>query len=1463
LICCLRNVSIAKCSEIADHSSIINQLCLGTVKGRDDSWFVNGHLSWLKQLVKPTSPSKLRVFTSDSEGREMKMHYNVIQLGKRKILIAFLIVAAIAFIPAVAHAGEETSMETAVDDISDSSSANSSTAAAEATTASDNAGSEQQFDSSSSDTALQEPEPAAGNLAPEEDNSSAPFAGDIVAAPEDAPEGNSYKAEINVGATTVTDPTDPPHTTPDQDIVVKVTFTELGESTLLGSARIDLAADFDYTNYADGDSNGLTVKSSHGDGVNSHWNAVWETVDTQQTIMLTADYTSEDVNGYLAKDDWVSVLFNAQAPATEGEHTFATTAWTDHTQTTTNNMHPDYRNPTIVVSEQVSYRIIENILTDVEIEQILEDNSRVAVPDPMPHPDDGLLDLDISYQFILPPGHQYDAGAFFEFTLPGEFAVHNEVTGNLVDGESNIFGQYLLSTNRTVRLTFNDDITTYELSGLQGWVNFQTEVREDLDGDLRREIEINIRDNTLVRIPLNFEAKAGSSIDKRGVPNRGETANQTYNADSITWEVDFNKDLQTIENAVLRDPLGTNLNLVKASVQLYLLRVQLDGSVVSEATPVPGDQFAFVTSADESVDEGFEIRFNSDEISDAYRLVFRTGIDQDGITYTNTATLTGSNITPLEATASVSVDRGAVIEKDAEAYNQDSQAVDWEIRINYNLKTIQADDSTVTDTYGPEQSLVGSSLKVWLVTLDDDGVEVPSTAVEQVENTHYTFNPVHADPDNPGSAVIGFEINFIGDVDGNITDAYRINYRTVPVDRVQGTVTLNNTAQFSGESDGASQTLSQSILSKTHQSVDYADKTVQWTIVINRDQHPMDNLEVTDTFTNSGLTLTPGDPSIPAELRSAVAVTGLPVGVTYDIALLAEGEGFIIDNFRDGSNKPVTISDTITITYTTVFAYEGLTPPANNFRNDVRLDWDDANDVARNINVTRIFTPNQQTMQNGYKGGSYNATTKVITWTVGVNYNLREVSDAQVFDYILGNQSLVADSIAVYSATINSDGTVTQGAALNQVDEPGQYQLDQTVTGPGSETNPGFRITLVGDNEGKIDSLYIIEYQTSLLDRVIAGQYDNTAYLYSESDLQTTLDATVSNQNWGIYTSKQGDNEGRTVTWQIDINPGLSQLTDVEILDNLSPGQSILRDSVKVYTTTVTGANGSYVRAAELVRDTDYTVEFSGSINDGEHIKLSLIGDHSTINSAYIVEYQTFIEFVYHGQVSNSAVLTANTTELPDDTGDSEDIGGRITSGEGGISGFLGRLVVRKTDISTGSLLPGAQFELRHESGDTVIATATSGTNGTAVFNNVLFGSYRVTEVQPPTGYALDDPDPRTITLSSSSSTLTFSNTQLPDEDGDDDNGGPDDNGDDDTSTGDDPDPGSDRGSVSPDIWNVLNSDIEGLSVAKKADAEAQLSVNARELPRTGGTGIYQILIISGLALTAGYFAYKRSFKIK
>ena len=837
-----------------------------------------------------------------------------------------------------------------------------------------------------------------------------------------AAEGNSYKAEINVGASTNPDPTGPPHLQPGVTGNIKVTFTELGDSTPLGSARIYLDAGFDHTGYDDGGSTGLSVTSSYGTGAASEWSAIWETLGTDRTILLRADYTNETDNGYLAKDGWVSVLFNAQSPAAVGEYTFETDAWTDRDQTTINNMHPDYRDPTIVVSDQVSYRIIENILMNVELWQILADGTRVAVPDPMPHPDVELLDLEISYQFILPPGHQYTGGAFFEFTLPQEFAVYNEVLGDLEDSQSNIFGEYLLSINRNVRLTFNDKIRDYEESGLLGWVSFQTEVRENLDGDLRREIIINIRDNSPVKIPLNFEATAGSSIDKSGIPNRGDTTNQPYNPDSITWTVDFNKDLQEIEDAVLRDPLGLNLTLRDDSIELYFLRVQLDGSVIQE-TAVLVDDYVIVTSEDDSLDVWFEIRFIN-TINSAYRLVFTTDIDQDGFTYTNTATLTGSNISDLPAAATVSVDRGAVLEKDAAAYDPDLQSVDWEIRINYNLKEIKAADSTVTDTYGTAQSLVGGSLKVWLVTLNDDGVEVPSTAVEQVENTHYTFNPIRADSDDPGSTVIGFEITFIGDVDGNITDAYRINYRTVPVDRVYTTVTLNNTAEFSGESNGASQTLSQSILSKTHHDINYADKTVQWTIVINRDRHPMDNLVITDTFTNSGLTITSAD------LPSAVIVDGLLPGVTYDINPLAVGEGFIINNFRDGSDNPVTILDTIIVTYTTIFAFEKLTNPADNFENNVRLNWLDANERARSIDDTETFRPNQQTRQNGYKGGSYNALIKEITWTIGVNYNLREVNNAQVYDYILGNQTLDPDSIAVYSATIEEDGSVNRCVAL-------------------------------------------------------------------------------------------------------------------------------------------------------------------------------------------------------------------------------------------------------------------------------------------------------------------------------------------------------------------------------------------------------------------------------------------------
>lgn len=1138
--------------------------------------------------------------------------------------------------------------------------------------------------------------------------------------------GNSYKAEIAVDG-------NEPKAGMNQDVELTITFTELGDVTPLGSARIYLNEAFTYDDYEEGYSTGLTVNSSFGEGNASGWEAQWEEINSDLTIALRAILAGDDgTDNYLGENGWVSVTFNATTPIAPvdpvtgehvvGEFEFETAAWLDNLAedndselpTNTNTMHVDHSDPQV----QITPLIGENILTGVELKEItgFDDQGQPILgdlPEPMPHPDDEILDLYIRYEFELYVGHPYRAGSFYEFYLPEVFRVFNEVDGELRDSANQAFGTYHLDLDGKVTLLFNERIEG-SITAITGFVAFNTEiVKENLGDDLEQIIEIEIKDNVIKEIVLSFEPNVASSIDKRGIPDR------SYNTENITWEVDFNKDLQTVSDPVLQDLIQANLTLDPNSVALYELIIKLDGSV--ELGDLV-DSSRYIIEAIDGVEDGddFQLRFTAEDgetptINSAYRIIFTTSIDDDdGTSYGNSATLSGSNIEGLTASATVAVGRGETLEKRSTDYNAADQVITWEIRANYNEKTLTEAESVITDTFGVNQQYVSGSLVVYEIEIDAEGNEASATPIS--EGFTFTLTDDGSDP----ASQTGFTISF---TDG-IEKAYRIVYQTEAVDRVFENTRVTNTANFNNETVTAGRNIQQMILSKTHDQVNYADKTVRWTIRVNRDSYEMNDLVLDDIFTNEGLTYRAGTLAISDD-------DGVYAGVyefvlTYDALNPTVQTGFRL-SFVDPVIGP------LTITFVTDFDYEQRADEnLNYFENRVTATWRDEDDQERTLSVTRRFTPDTYTQANGFKGGSYNAVTKEITWTVGVNYNLQTVEGAAVTDFILGDQTLITDSIRVYEAVLGGGSNqITRG---DQLADPNIVLLDisgNELVNP-DETAYGFRVFL-----GDITTAYIIEYITSIDNRLIVAEYENTAYLRdSGNNLHAELDASVSVQGGGTYTGKTAVQAGRIIQWSMVINPGQSALSEARVEDELSAGQIFLRDSLALYATNV-DINGNLTRGTRLEEGTHYILDVTVSddhLVEGDTFILSFLGD---IDRAYILEYQTFALVGNNQTVSNSATLYAAEEGLPEDTGSSEGIVVRITAGQGGIDGELGNLTIRKISANDDSLLPGAEFDLFHESGDFRIATGITDENGLLAFNNLVYGTYYIREVNAPEGYLI------------------------------------------------------------------------------------------------------------------------------
>ena len=90
----------------------------------------------------------------------------------------------------------------------------------------------------------------------------------------------------------------------------------------------------------------------------------------------------------------------------------------------------------------------------------------------------------------------------------------------------------------------------------------------------------------------------------------------------------------------------------------------------------------------------------------------------------------------------------------------------------------------------------------------------------------------------------------------------------------------------------------------------------------------------------------------------------------------------------------------------------------------------------------------------------------------------------------------------------------------------------------------------------------------------------------------------------------------------------------------------------------------------------------------------------------------------------------------------------------------LGAAAVTKTSASTGAPLAGAVFEL--VSGNTVIATQTTGADGVARFENLQPGVYTIREKSAPEGYLVSVPGEQSVTVTAGGTAhASFANAEI------------------------------------------------------------------------------------------------------
>jgi len=957
----------------------------------------------------------------------------------------------------------------------------------------------------------------------------------------------------------------------------------------------------------------------------------------------------------------------------------------------------------------------ENILTSVNLTVV--DGKGNEVKEPVHEQGASVL---IEYTWALANGHDYKEGDTFSFKLPELFELFNDIKDQPLVYNDIEVGTFTVKSNYEVIMTFNKEIENDEV---QGTVRIETKFdKKKITGSVEQEIVFPIKDQDVVK-KIVFKPDVKSTVEKAGIPDG-------YNPKSIHWTIDVNKKLETVNQAVVTDAIPDGLALVPGSLKVYGLDMKLDGSA-SPKDEVDPEKYE-VGKTDDGKD--FRISFKDASINSAYRIEYTTSItDAAAKKFLNEATLSGDAYKPVTAEATVTIQSGTPLAKSASSYDSQTQTITWEIKYNYDEQSIVK--PLLKDRFNESQELFGS-IQINKITLGPKGEE---TVVNPplVEDTDFTVTPVTGEIGDDGKTKRnGFDLQFDQDIDS----AYKIVYKTKAIGRVFDSEKIENVIiEPGGKSVKGEKTIGQVVITKSSSNVDYINKTVKWTIAINGNNFPMEKAAVTDSFLKGGLKFKPE--TLVVKDKSGKALDASEYELIYDDPVV-HNNGFRIKFKNDVTSK-------YTIEFLTDFNNEWILDPAKttNFENTAKIEWEEGSDQFSK-EATGIFKPNTETVNNGFKNGSYNAKTKEITWTIGINYHQKKIVNAEVVDTLQAGQTFIENTLAVRELILNQNGSVdTENGAIVPSDK---YAVAYDTAK--NEVRIQFK--------EPIDKPYVVQFNTSLEGSLIDKQVDNTAHLIDGAQkVSGDLKASVNIPNGDIYAIKEGTQNGERIHWTIDINLTQSHVKDAKLVDLPSGNQLLDRDSFRLFTTIVE-KDGKLTKSDEADKAL-YEIKVATDKDGNQSFELHFKQD---IDTAYILEYESIIDAKNGDTVSNTVTFTGNnvTTVTKDFT---EEIIVGVSSGSGSGSGVRGKLTVTKVDDKdTAKVLNGAEFTLHRDTkaGRVFIDKLTSALDGKVVFDKLRSGDYILKEIKAPDGYVLDETEhPVKIDSSNTEIDVEIKNTKI------------------------------------------------------------------------------------------------------
>ncbi|MEY7999714.1 SpaA isopeptide-forming pilin-related protein [Clostridium sp. Mt-5] len=600
-----------------------------------------------------------------------------------------------------------------------------------------------------------------------------------------------------------------------------------------------------------------------------------------------------------------------------------------------------------------------------------------------------------------------------------------------------------------------------------------------------------------------------------------------------------------------------------------------------------------------------------------------------------------------------------------------------------------------TGSYDPANKKIN-----WTITVNEDAKTINNAVVTDVIPGGLTvdtssisvkdeYGTPLTSPDYSGN--ITFNL-------GNITGKRTITYSTSvdpTVYNSNNSKTYTNNATFTGNgstlgTSGDGVGVNPNIIAKEGIGYDPSTGIITWKITVNSNK----------TNVAAGATVTDTIP---------VGQTYVPGSAKLDGTSIGDG-GYTAADSGDSTKTGIFVyifSSSFSDTHTIIFQTQ-VTDPTHYRANYNGSYSNSVNLTAENINQSTPGSQNVDSEIISKTSGGYDYSTREITWKIVVNNNKMPITNAVVTDVIPAGQQYATNSASIDDVANGSFTTLSDN------------QVVYTFT-------------------GTINKTYTIIFKTKLTDLSIFNTngdktVSNSASITGDEipvDGDNDASATQIIHNTVISKEAAYTNGNSYIDWTVKTNSNSNiAMGGATITDYLQKGLSLDISSVRLYKMDVNPSTGELTP-----RDTTETISPSNISYDSATGKFVFTFPDG-FSGPFMLKFSTDIDPIINNTTVNNSVQFVGTEV--DQSADSAGVGVWVSNGGGGGSGQTGSIKVVKVSDDGITPLPGAVFELLDWTGSVKATSATTGTDGIALFDKLKYDiDYTIKEKTAPTGYNL------------------------------------------------------------------------------------------------------------------------------